>query len=339
MSRPFPQTLAALFEAAPFGVLIIDEEGVVVYVNPHQYENENSRLRREDFIGKHYRTTFYTTLENQGLLSLYDRLQQTGIPFATTSARYQCSSNGTLIASYMRGYQHGDYTFLFTTMENPLPMRQARYEQLVDNANDGIFILSPRGRFVEFNHTFATLIGLPREEILKKTSDLLLPGGSAQWLERQEQILREGKVDPYELEIVTPLGKKVLSVQAFAICAAGHPIETMHIARDVTAHKRAEEALRESEERYGAVKQAREQQRAEVLSILTRKIETPLEVILGHTETLIERVRDRSAHEETDLLTQLKSSVLTIRSLVANLPGTRESERRDPFSVRARPLW
>lgn len=305
MSRPFPQTLAALFEAAPFGVLIVDEEGVVVYVNPHHYEN--SRLRREDFIGKHYRTTFYTTLENQGLLSLYDRLQRTGIPFATTSARYQCSSNGTLIASYMRGYQHGDYTFLFTTMENPLPMRQARYEQLVDNANDGIFILSPRGRFVEFNHTFATLIGLPREEILKRTSDLLLPGGSAQWLERQEQIMREGKVDPYELEIVTPLGKKVLSVQAFAICAAGFPIETMHIAHDITAHKRAEEAL-----------QALEQQHADALAMFTHNSKIPLEGILGDTEMLLEQARDRSAQAETDLLIKLKSSILTVHSLVTN---------------------
>jgi len=243
MNLPFPQALAALFEPAPFGVFVIDAEGIIVYVNPCQCEN--SRLAPEDFMGKHYRTTFYTTLESQGLLPLYDRLQQEGTPFAVTLPRYQRHSDGALLAFSMRGYKHEGYTLLFTSIEKTLEVQQARYEQLFENANDGIFILDRQARFVTVNQRFAELAGMPREEIIGKTTELFLPGGFAQSLERLERILHKGKLGPYELEVTTPLGNKVLSFNAFALYEGNTPVGVMNIARDITDLKRvAEEMIR-----------------------------------------------------------------------------------------------
>ena len=68
--QQLPHILSAVFEAAPFGVFIIDAEGIIVSVNPSQCKN--SHLTPEDLIGKHYRTTFYTALESHGLLPLWN---------------------------------------------------------------------------------------------------------------------------------------------------------------------------------------------------------------------------------------------------------------------------
>ncbi len=244
MCPPFPQILAALFEAAPFGVFAIDQEGVIVYVNPRQCES--SQLQREDFIGKHYRTSFYPTLESQGLLPFYDRLQQEGVPFEVTLPHYRRYSDGTLMAFSMRGYKHEGYTLLFTTIEKALAAQQARYQQLFEHAHDGIFILDRQARFVEVNQQFAEMTGLSREEILGKTTELFLPGGFVQSLARLEQIIREGKLGPYALEVTTPLGIKVFSLNAFALYEGEIPVGVMNIARDVTAErrqKREQEAL------------------------------------------------------------------------------------------------
>lgn len=161
MSLRFPQPLAALFEAAPFGVIAINREGVIAYVNPCQCEN--SQLQREDFLGKHHRTAFYTTLASQGLLPFYDRLQQEGIPFEVTFPHYQRHSDGTVRAFSMWGYKHEGYTLLFTLIEKALEVQQARYQQLFENANDGIFILDRQARFVTVNQKFAEMTGLPEE--------------------------------------------------------------------------------------------------------------------------------------------------------------------------------
>ncbi|TMA54963.1 MAG: hypothetical protein E6J80_09740, partial [Deltaproteobacteria bacterium] len=69
-----------------------------------------------------------------------------------------------------------------------------------------------------------------------------------------------------------------------------------------------------------SARKALERQRAEFLSILTHDVKSPLAVILGYTEVLLEKVRERGSAlaEEEDVLEKLRSSVLTIDSLITN---------------------
>src|SRR5713101_3969626 len=94
--------------------------------------------------------------------------------------------------------------------------REEWYRSLFENANDGIFLLSREGRFMAVNQKFAELTGIPREKLIGQTTEIFLPGGFAQSLERIECTIREGTLGPYELEITTPMGKKILSFNAVA---------------------------------------------------------------------------------------------------------------------------
>ncbi|MBI2964456.1 MAG: response regulator [Deltaproteobacteria bacterium] len=115
--------------------------------------------------------------------------------------------------------------------------------ELFEHARDGIFLLSREGRFVAANQALAEIVGIPRAEIIGMTTEVLLPGKFAESLQRLEQIIRDGRYGPYELEIRTPTGPKVISLNAFAVHDCGVPVGVMNIARDVTARRRAEQAL------------------------------------------------------------------------------------------------
>ncbi len=129
------------------------------------------------------------------------------------------------------------------------------YRQLFENANDGICILSQDGYFLEANQKFAELTGIPREEIIGKQTELFLPGGGAQSLERIKHIMQEGQFGPYEVDLSTPLGQKVFALNAFVYFERGVAVGVMGIARDVTIYKQVEETLRYNEKLYRTLAQ------------------------------------------------------------------------------------
>ena len=138
------------------------------YVNPRQCEN--SSLPAESFVGKEYFPTFGHTIEKSGLLKSYDLLVSAGVPFEATLLDYKRYVDGASIALSLRGYRANPWILLVTTVERVLADQQARYRQLFENANDGIFILSLEGRFSTANQKWAEIVGLPLHEIIGKTT-------------------------------------------------------------------------------------------------------------------------------------------------------------------------
>ena len=218
----------------------MDERGIIVYVNPRQCEN--SRLASEELVGRHHRTLFLQTLERERLLEPYDRLFEAGEPFAITLPSYRRHSDGAPIAFTLRGFRSDGHFILFTSIDLELASQLARYEQLFESANDGIFILSRECKFIAVNDAFAEITGVPREQMLGQTTEIFLPGRFAQSEARLERILKEGRLGPYELEIATPRGRRFISLNGFALFEGGKPLGVMNIARDTTEeHRRAEE--------------------------------------------------------------------------------------------------
>jgi len=276
------EELSALFDAAPFGVLAVGPSGVVEYVNPRQCEN--SRLPREFFLGKDYRATFGPTMQQAGLLDRYDRLVEQGEPFEATLLDYRRHVDGSRIAFSLRGYWSGRWILLVTGVERALADQHARYLQLFENANDGIFILSRDGRFTTANRKFAEMVGMPLEKLIGQTTELFLPGRFAESLDRLERILREGQLGPYELEVSTPKGVRFVSLNGFALVEDRQPVGVINIARDVTQEHKAAEDLRAARD------QALESSRlkSSFLANVSHEIRTPLNVMLGYASLLAE---------------------------------------------------
>lgn len=132
---------------------------------------------------------------------------------------------------------------------------EERYRELFENANDVIYTHDLTGNFTSLNKSGEHVTGYSRQEALKMNiADVLAPDyvdTARQMLARKEQ----DKVSTvYELEIIAKSGRRLaLEVSTRLIYAGGKPVGVQGIARDITARKGTEEALKDSEEKFRSI--------------------------------------------------------------------------------------
>ena len=128
-----------------------------------------------------------------------------------------------------------------------------RYRTLFDNVNDAIFILDRDGRFTDVNQVAIDHLGYNRAEYLAmKISDICAPDYAVHvpgWISE----IRKNGGAVFESALVRRDGSVIpVEVSARLIEHDGQPM-VISIVRDITKRKRAEEELRESEEKYRAL--------------------------------------------------------------------------------------
>ncbi|PIU14931.1 MAG: hypothetical protein COT21_00180 [Hadesarchaea archaeon CG08_land_8_20_14_0_20_51_8] len=136
--------------------------------------------------------------------------------------------------------------------EGALRESEIRYRRLVDTAPDVIYTISWDGTLTSLNPAFEKITGWPCSEWLNKPfAELVHPDDLAKAVETFQQTMRGETPPPYELRIRTKSGDYLVGeFISKPLIEKGEVIGELGIARDITERKRAEEALRESEERY-----------------------------------------------------------------------------------------
>jgi PAS domain S-box-containing protein len=121
---------------------------------------------------------------------------------------------------------------------------------LLDNSPNIVFVKDLDGRYLEVNHSFETLLSVPRERALGRTDAELFPSDAAtQFREHDLQVAREGRAIEFEETTEFFGGPRVSLAQKFPIRdPSGRIVATGGIVADFTARKASEEAL----ERYAA---------------------------------------------------------------------------------------
>ena len=136
--------------------------------------------------------------------------------------------------------------------EEALRESEKRYRELVEKANDIIYLTDTNGQFLVFNAVGLKITGYSQEDIVRKHYlDLIHP-------DYREQVGRfyglqfvKRIPDTYnEVPIITNEGKTVWIGQNVQLVVEGDSVLGFQsIARDITDRKKAEESLRKSEER------------------------------------------------------------------------------------------
>ncbi|HZH89264.1 MAG TPA: PAS domain S-box protein [Pyrinomonadaceae bacterium] len=138
--------------------------------------------------------------------------------------------------------------------EAALRESEERYRELFENANDVIFTTDLSGRFLSVNPAVEKVTGYARAEICRMNfTEMLVPEHVEHSLHMRERKLSGGEATTcYETEIISKGGERVLLELSTQLIRddEGAPVGVQGIARDGTERKRAERALRESEERY-----------------------------------------------------------------------------------------
>ncbi len=133
-----------------------------------------------------------------------------------------------------------------------LVQRERHYRELVENANDIVYVHDLDGNFRDVNAAATRIYGYTTDEVLAMSiADIVDP----EWLPRalesiQARVKGEPRSDAYELLTRRKDGSPVwVEVSARILYDGTTPVAVEGIARDITRRKQAEEALREQTRR------------------------------------------------------------------------------------------
>lgn len=127
-----------------------------------------------------------------------------------------------------------------------LQERERLYHTVFDSSPDAIFIEDLDGNVLDVNPAACRLHGLTRDQLIGKNVADLVPREHRNSVVGPSKLI-EGEVESYSLAID---GRRVpVSIRSSAITYMERPAILLHV-RDITARRKAEAALVESEQRY-----------------------------------------------------------------------------------------
>jgi PAS domain S-box-containing protein len=163
-----------------------------------------------------------------------------------------------------------------------LKAREERFRALFDRASDGIMILSPKGRLISVNESFARMHGYSVDEMLNiSLDDLDTPDTRLLIAERMRQLL-SGESITFEVEHFHKDGHTFALEVSSSLVSSGSEYLIQSFHRDITERKRAEA------ERSRLEAQLRESQKMEALGTMAGGVahdfNNALAMIIGNVE-------------------------------------------------------
>jgi PAS domain S-box-containing protein len=193
--------------------------------------------------------------------------------------------------------EDGNYRGTFAVTTDITEQRQAaqalrenerRYFQLVQEANDLIYQTDANGNLTFVNPVAMRILGYSEDEILGKHYLDFFPPEHRDQAARFYgiQFVKKTSETYYEFPLITKQGGRVWLGQNTQLLSKGDRVVGFQsIARDITARKRVEEALREAK----VAAESADRAKSQFLTNMSHELRTPLNSLIGFSEILVDQ--------------------------------------------------
>lgn len=248
--------MRSLFEVSPDVIMNIDREGKILFIN-----RATTRAVKEtigtpvyDYIPTEYQSLYAETVENVFRTGKPDRIETKGLGPGKRmhwyEARLVAMKSGDEIESLM--VVATDITDR-RNAEEALRESEEKFRTAFDNANTGMCLVGLTGNLIKVNDKMSEMFGYSVEELERMTvSSITHPDDRELTPSFMEKAIGgQVKGINFEKRYLTKDGRMVWGLLTSALVhdADGEPLYFISQVQDITDRRRAEEALRESEER------------------------------------------------------------------------------------------
>jgi len=237
----------------------VDGGSDFVFRDFNKRAEETDKISRNELIGQKVSETF-PGIKDMGLFSVLGRVWQTGVPESFVDKRYEDKRIFGWRNNYVYKLPSGEIVAIYKDItrriqtEEALIASEIRFRRLFDSMTDAFVGTNMEGRINEFNKAFINMLGYEPEEITELKYFELTP---EKWHEYETevinaQILPRGFSDVYIKEYRKKDGTIFpVELRTFLIRDdKGEPDGMWAIVRDITERAKAEEAIRQSENKF-----------------------------------------------------------------------------------------
>ena len=238
-------------------VCVVDEKGTCLAVN--QAMSQVLGFSEQELVGKNAMDLDFLDQENKGILLKNFEKRMKGLDVAPYEVK-ATAKNGEIKFFEVKGKKiwyanknvdlvilH-DITEQKKKTEERIRLSEEKYKNLFENAPDVIVTIDLTGKITSANKAIMQY-GFKENEIVGSSIFKLVPIEYNQKMITGLKNIAAGNPAQSEIEIITPIGKRSTEYNSNPIWLNGKVVGYQTIIRDVTERKKAEEALRESEEK------------------------------------------------------------------------------------------
>lgn len=252
-----------LFEKMSNGVAVYEatENGEdFLFKDFNKAAEKIEQISKDELIGKSVSNVFPSVVEF-GLFDVFKRVWRTGVPEHYPISFYKDERISGWRDNYVYKLPSGEIVAIYDDVTNrkraeeDLRESEERFRIAFEDAAVGIALMANDGYFIQVNQTLCRILGYSEEELLSKTwVEITEPDdldGCFDWLKR----VKAGEQSPYEKRFVHKLGHSVWVMVSSSVARDSQDRIRYYISlfQDITSRKQAEEALRDSKERYRAL--------------------------------------------------------------------------------------
>ena len=267
--RESEEKLRVIFDTIAAGITITDLDGTIVEMNKGALQLHGFRRKKEEVIGKSGLELIAEKDRGRALERWRKNLEED--TFSEVSDHYTLlKADGTTfeaaVSEAVLRDKHGNPEGFISIArditerkraEEALRDSEEKLRTMFESIHDAVEVLDLDGKFVDANEAAVHLRGLKykKELIGRKAIDFVAEKDKDKALEYSKKVYKRGGKKPIEYTLVTQDGEELEAEFGATLLRDrnGEPVGFIGVTRDITERKKAEEALRQTEEELSAM--------------------------------------------------------------------------------------